>query len=202
MTEFDDILGRVKDKGYRRVKTVELFDPRLIERHSELELELQSAVQDDVKHNRTPTAPKLAEQIRKLEAEIEASALAFKFGAVSSREWSDLLAANPPTKKQLKDVADRATDWRHRPVLDHNPDTFPAAVVAASAIDPEMTAEQVAALAEELGPDQFELLWSAAYEVNRGGESAPKSLAAGVILQVNGQSESTPALEGSLAASS
>lgn len=202
MTDINDVLGRVKDRGYRRVKTVDLFDPRLIEEHAALDAELQRALVDDGRHNRQPEAPRIAKQIEELEQRIESSAIQFKFGALSYRAWSDLLAAHPPTKKQLKEAADRSGEWMRRQVLDHNPDTFPPALVAACAVEPEMTAEQATQLADELGPDQFELLWQACIEVNRGGEVAPKSLAAGAILRTSELFASTPAPEESLAASS
>lgn len=203
MTDFGDVLGRVKDRGFRRVKTVDLFDPTLIERHAALDYELQRVVQEDTMHNRKPQAPALAQQVADLEAEIADSALTFKFGALSYRQWADILAAHPPTKAQLRDTSERSgSSWVSRPVLDHNPDTFPPALVAACAIEPEMTVDQVKELADELGPDQFELLYNACKEVNRGGETLPKSLAAGVILRASEPSDATPAPEGSLAASS
>lgn len=202
MTGFDDVLGRVKDKGYRRTKTVDLFDPALIDRHAALESELRRAIDEDTHHNRTPKAPEIARAIEALEAEIESSALSLKFGAVSYREWADLLAAHPPTKKQIKEAADRGGDWRTRQLVDHNPDTFPAALVAACALEPEMTVEQVQTLADELGPDQFSLLWLACLEINRGGEAAPKSVVAGAILRLSERSDDTPAPGESLAASS
>lgn len=204
MTSIDDILTKGRSGGYRRVKTVDLFDPDLVERHALMEMELERAAQDDMTQNRTPLAPQVAAQIAGLESEISDTATSFRFGALSQREWADLLAAHPPTKEQVKQAnAASAGDWRRRIQLDYNLDTLPPALVAACCTDPAMTEAESAELSSVLGPDQWHLLWSAAVEVNQGGASAPKSvMAAGLIARTNGLSVNTAASEESLAANS
>lgn len=196
MADINDILKRAEGGGYRRVKTVDLFDGSLVDEHVQLEAELARAIegdrqQTDISH--VPTAPDVARRIADLESRIESSAIRFKFAALSFRAWNDLLAAHPPTKAQLKAAAEKSTSWRDRVTLDHNPDTFPAALVAACAVEPEMTVEQADQLADAFGPDQFEMLYRTALEVNHGGNDNPKSVAAGAILQTSSRFDDTPA---------
>lgn len=203
MTSIDDVLARAGGQGWRRVRTVDLFDPELIAQHEALDAELQATMNDDARNNRQPQAPVIAQRIEELEQQIADSAISFKFGALSFKAWTELLAAHPPTKQQLKQADAKATSWRSRNMLDHNPDTFPQALIAACAMEPEMTVEQAKQLADTLAPDQFQILYEGAVSVNRGaGGDAPKSLVAGAILRPSGLSAATAALEESLAATS
>lgn len=86
--------------------------------------------------------------------------------------------------------------------LDHNPDTFPIAAIAASAAEPAMTEDEVRRLEQALNNSQFDALWAHCLEANIGGLQAPKSVAAGTILRANAASASTAAREGSLDQSS
>lgn len=70
------------------------------------------------------------------------NAVQIKMRAVGGRRWRELKADHKPTEKQLEEVAKT-----HRgSTLEFNPDTFPPVGIAASCIDPEMTADQVAEL--------------------------------------------------------
>jgi hypothetical protein len=88
-----------------------------------------------------------------------------------------LLGAHAPTRKQLADNA--STPF--------NPETFPAAAIAASCIDPVMTVEQVNQLFEVVGKSEIDLLFSKCVDANVGGTSSPKSLAAGRIHRLNAE---------------
>lgn len=156
----------------------------LLTRHAALDSELAAATTDN--HRRT-----LARDIVDLEAEIEASEKVFEFVDIGGR-WLDLIGKHPPTREQL--AADES--------LDHNPETFPVAAVAAASSSPKLTLEQVQRMRSVLQFTQWQKLWVATLNANLGMAMAPKSLLAGVIHRMNGASETTPALEESLAASS
>jgi hypothetical protein len=156
----------------------------LIARHTELESDLAVAETDDRRRQ-------LAHQIVELEAEIEAAEKVFVFADIGG-QWLDLIGKHPPTQAQLDEDK----------TLDHNPETFPVVAVAASSSDPKLTVEQCKTLRTKLQFIQWQKLWMATLEANLGMSTIPKSLIAGVVLRLNGASETTPALEESPAASS
>jgi len=190
-----DILADARNPAYVRVATARvLLRQDLAARHEELDAELRAAIEVDHQEDSLEvTAPDVAEQVQELEAEIEAAKVSFRFRAIGKRAWSDLLKEHPPTKAQLQ--AD--------PRLDHNPETFPAAAIAASCSDPEMTLDDARELEAALNQSQFAVLWAACIDANIGGVTDPKSrLAAGLIRRANGESAKPPTTTGSHEASS
>jgi hypothetical protein len=103
-----------------------------------------------------------------------------------------LLAANPPTKDQLK----------RDPRIDHNPETFPIAAIAASCLEPAVTVEDVGRLERALPSTVFDVLWARCIDANIGGIDAPKSAAAGLILRASERYANTSAPAASPAPSS
>ncbi|WP_137991269.1 hypothetical protein [Streptomyces vilmorinianum] len=98
---------------------------------------------------------------RMREAEVE-----FTFRALGAKRWSDLVAQHPgKTPEEAWDA-----------------DTLAPALVAASAVDPAMTAEDVEALFESLNVGQRQQLIEAAWQVNGEATSIPFSLYASAIL--------------------
>jgi len=156
----------------------------LIDQHTRLERDLVAATTDAKRKT-------LARKIVKVEAEIEAVEKVFTFADIGGR-WLDLIGKHPPTVDQL--AADKK--------LDHNPETFPVAVLAECSVTPKLTVDQVRKLRDKLQFVQWQKLWAAVLEANLGMATAPKSLLAGVVLRQNGGSATTPAPEGSPAASS
>jgi len=156
----------------------------LLEQHAKLEQDLATAPTDAKRRT-------LARKVVKLEAEIEAVEKVFTFADIGGA-WLDLIGKHPPTKDQL--AADRN--------LDHNPETFPIAAVAASSSVPDLTEDQVKKLRGKLQFTQWQKLWAATLEANLGLATAPKSLLAGVVLRRNGGSGTTPAPKESPAPSS
>lgn len=192
MASIDDILTVAEDPTHRRTATVRvLLHQELEARHRALELELVAAIDEDARLNRDPVAPDVAQKIRDLEVELDAAKVPFTFRAIGKRAWADLLAAHAPTPEQ-----------RQTGRAEFNPETFPAAAIAASAIDPEISPPAAARLEAALNSSQFDLLWGAVLDVNIGGLQSPKSVVAGRIRRPNGASVTTAAHEGSLAASS
>lgn len=97
----------------------------------------------------------------------------FVFEAVGRQNFSDLRGQHPPTKEQRD-------EWKRRwlktgmadhqiPELEHNTDTFPPVLIAASCIEPAMTVEQATRLWDSAGWSDAELaeLFGAALLVNQ-----------------------------------
>jgi hypothetical protein len=156
----------------------------LLEQHAKLEADLGAASTEAKRKT-------LARKIVKLEADIEAVEKVFVFADIGGR-WLDLIGKHPPTVDQLK--ADKT--------LDHNPDTFPVAVVAESSSAPKLTVDQVQKLRDRLRLPEWQKLWAATLEANLGMATVPKSLLAGLVLRQNGRSATTPVATESPAASS
>lgn len=179
MTSIDDLLAEIT----AREKTVKiLLDQRLLAEHERLDAELLAATKLDDEENRDPVGPGLAQKLVEFEAAIEAAKREFRFRAVGKKAWADLLALHPPTKEQT------AANAR----IDHNPETFPGAAIAASCVDPVMTVEQVGRLEEALNLAQFDKLWAACLEANVGAFDSPKSLVAPLIVRMSDVFETTP----------
>lgn len=162
----------------------------LWERHAALDAELAQAIRDDTSENRDPQAPAVAKAIEELEAEIAASEQSFTFASIGKQAWTKLLALHLPSDEQREQG------------LDHDPATFPAAAVAASAVEPTMSVETAQAMDKALNIAQWNRLWSAVLTANLGGGESPKSAMATVVRQRLVPSSTTAAPEESLAASS
>jgi len=163
------------------VRIVNRYD--LIDEHARLDIKLATVPEEERRG--------LAEKIVALEAEIEAAEKVFWFRDIGG-QWLALIGDHPPTKDQLE------TDSG----LDHNPETFPPAAVAASSFDPKLSVRQVERLREKLRLPDWQKLWAATLEANLGVAAAPKSLLAGAVLRSNGASETMPARKGSRGRSS
>jgi hypothetical protein len=99
-------------------------------------------------------------------------------------QWANLMVKHPPTKEQRKE----------NPRLDHNPETFPLAAMAASCVEPSgATVESFQRLDASGVPSAvFDELWVTCLDANLGA-GIPKSAAAGVIRRLSGRSATTPA---------
>jgi hypothetical protein len=190
----DEILAVAADPAHQREATAKiLFRQDLVLRHAELDAELAAMREQFADQVLAPEAVHTkAAEVKALEDEMEAARVEFRFRALPYREWLDLLAKHPPTKEQVK----------ARLGVDHNPETFPAAAIAASCVEPAMSEDQAHELERVLPLDQFSLLWGTCAIVNRGGDGLPKSQLAGMILRRNGASATTAASEASPVVSS
>lgn len=126
----------------------------------------------------------IAGDIQALEERIDAARRPFVFRSIGRQAWRDLLGKYPP----------RDSDKRNG--LDHNPEKFPGAAIAASAVSPTLTIDQVNELDERLNLGQFDRLWAACLEANLDAGEDPKSVA-GSILRANALSAATADLAGS-----
>lgn len=157
----EDLLALVKP---RTGEVALLLDQDLAAAHQRLQAELTDALLSDEKENRHPVAPKIVDQIRALEAEIDAAKIMFRFKAIGRRAWQDLMLKHPPSK-DVKKIDPRAQ---------FDPERFPVAAVAASLVEPKMSVEQVALLEQRLTEGQFSVLWGKCVDVNVGGGDIPK----------------------------
>lgn len=108
--------------------------------------------------------PRTDLQARKtvLESEMRDDSAVFTFETIGDKPWSDLLAAHPAREGQGE-------------VENFNPDTFPVALLAASSVEPKMTAEQVGVLFDSFTLSQRNGLFGAAYSANVRGVDIPFS---------------------------
>jgi hypothetical protein len=177
----DEILAEAEDPGHARVTTAKLLLRQDLDaRHAELDEELSRAVERRSLRNRATEglldapdgeASELAEQLIALQDEMDAAQRVFKFRAMGRTKYRELLAKHPPTKAQLAESKG----------LDHNPETFPGALIAAASDSPKLTVADAGRLSVALNDSQFRALYQAALDANLGGVSLPKSMAAGVI---------------------
>jgi hypothetical protein len=125
----------------------------------------------------------LAERIAVLNEQAEASEVEFIFRGIGSRPYSDLVAAHPPTPEQIQQYRDL------RLPLDHNPETFPPALMAASLEVPTGATEELfLELRETWANGPWQRLWNTCSRANRGINDVPKSLLASAILLGSGTS--------------
>lgn len=104
----------------------------------------------------------LRAKIAALRAEMDEHSQTFRFRALGGKEYSDLGAAHPPTKN---DKGEDEGAW--------NAQTYPVALVAAAAIEPEMTVEQAGRLFDLLSLDQRTKVFMAAYRASNRSVDVP-----------------------------
>lgn len=113
-------------------------------------------------------APKeLESHVAALSKKVESKTRTFTFRSIGRREWRKLSSEHPPSDEQ------RALE----PDLDHNPDTFPPAAIAASCIEPKLTLDDAAWLCDELPDGEFWRIWQAVLSANLIGGDAKKAVA-------------------------
>jgi hypothetical protein len=120
----------------------------------------------------TDPRKKLAEKVSAVRQAVRDSETEFKFEALGDKAWSDLVAAHPPKEKG------HAFD----------PETFAPALIAACAIDPVMTPDQVKELFDVFNHAQRDALWQGAFDVNTEATGIPFSLtASGILASLTGE---------------
>lgn len=104
---------------------------------------------------------RLVEELDAVIALMRENEFEFRFRALPSRDYSDLLAAHPSKKPdELFDA-----------------EAFPIALIAASCISPVMTVEDVEGLFDDLPQGGRNALWETAWSANRGEVRIPSSRA-------------------------
>lgn len=188
-----DILAMAEDPAYHRVATakVPFVAQALRDEHAELDALLPTLVTDTIDEH--PARARVAARILEIEDEMAAKSVTFRFRSIGHRAWADLLRAHPPTRDQLAKRRD----------MDHNPETFPYAAIAASCVEPVMSIDDVKRLEASPAFDvqAWNQLWGACLEANVAAV-APKSLAAGLIHRQSGGSATTASRKASRGRSS
>ncbi|MFF0864158.1 hypothetical protein ACFYUV_20535 [Nonomuraea sp. NPDC003560] len=172
-----DIIGRVK----RPEKTVSIcLAGDLQAEFEDLERDLQIArdqpADGTLAGGANPMATQIAQQIMELRERMREHTTVFKFRGLPRKEYSDLVAACPPSDEEREKGAD--VDW----------ELFPVQLVAACCVSHQMTPEEAGLLADELTDAQWESLYVAAFAVNKRAVDVPFSFAASAILQTSRKS--------------
>lgn len=148
-------------------------------RFAVLEAELADAQQQRLVSSLGDADPRreIAEEMERLRVEMQEHEHTFTMRALPAKAWSDIRTEHGPRdgKREL-----------------FNPDTFPAALLAAScvAVDGKpttLTAEKVSALFDVLNEGQRDTLFNAAWEANTGRVSVPFSALSSAVLQTSAQ---------------
>lgn len=117
--------------------------------------------------NAKPSDPKLKkarEEARKaLDAAIAAQdseIVTIKFRSCGRKRYEEILDAHPPTEEQQRKAKEQGGEaaW--------DSETFPVALIAASAVEPELTEDQVRELFDEWNNAESQMLFLAAFRVN------------------------------------
>lgn len=168
MTSFDEIIGKAK-----RPETAVSLCLRgdLDAEWRLLSVKLESASRSTSSLGDRSEASVLAEQIRAIETEMRDSTIAFRLRAESAKAWSDFAATRP-----------RPADDRNEADLQAATFGWICELVARSAIDPVMTAGQVAELCDVLSAAQWDELSNAAWSLNNAAVAVPFSLAASALI--------------------
>lgn len=124
----------------------------------------------------------VATRLTELRAQMLAHERAFRFRAVTPRgAWRGMLGKRPLKLPEIGDeeYATLYHDW----ICD---------MVAASALDPVMDADQVQRLADKLSDGQWQKLANAAWKVNDDAQGVPFSVAASVLTRSSGEKSRQP----------
>lgn len=131
------------------------------------ELDAASQRLEEESRGRLEAPKELEAHVAALSKKVEAKTRTFVFRSIGRREWRKLSSEHPPTDEQ-KD---------QEPELDHNPDTFPPAAIAASCMEPKLTLDDAAWLCDELPDGEFFRIWQAVLSANLIGGDAKKAVA-------------------------
>lgn len=83
-----------------------------------------------------------------------------RFRSCGRKRYEEILDANPPTDEEQRKAKDAGGEvaW--------NSETFPIALISASAVEPELTVDQVSELFDEWNNAEAQMLFLAAFRVN------------------------------------
>ena len=123
-----------------------------------------------------PEARQLAEKIEALRAEMVDSTISLRLRAMPHRDYAKLAGAHKPRKDEEVDR-----------LLGVNMETFPAALIRASIVDPELDDDTWNGLVDALTFEQWDTLTTAAWNLNRREVTVPFSATASRILQTSGE---------------
>jgi ABC-type Zn uptake system ZnuABC Zn-binding protein ZnuA len=138
-----------------RRKTIEVIGS---DEALELVRELQEALEDE---EDPATKTRLEAELKAAQDALEAATIRITFESVGRKRYEDLIAAHPATEAQNKESQKEA--GQDAP---YNVDTFPAALISASAISPTMTLDQAQELWDDWNSGELTEIFFSALEVN------------------------------------
>ncbi len=155
-----------KKRGVTKKATLQI-DGEIAVEILELRAQITIAEQFDRRHNEPDTAPKLQEKLDEIVEQSRDTEITFTFKAIGRIAYDDLVSdpANVPSEDQKKEGAQ------------FNPETFPPALVAAAAVDPEISLEEAVEIFgdSEWNGAELQKLFFAALEVNTETGDIPLS---------------------------
>ncbi|MGW3330292.1 hypothetical protein ACWDF9_07055 [Streptomyces rubiginosohelvolus] len=165
MPDIKALLAKAKP---REGSTTILLDGQAAGEIERLEAELLQVSEDWQPSDLAEGHPgrKISEQIAKLRKEVKASEAVFRFRYIGDEAYSSLLASHP--SKDPNEGFDSVT--------------FPRALISASAVDPEMTEDDVKQLFEVISQGDIKKLFDTAWDVHNSSGLVPFSLAASALL--------------------
>lgn len=106
----------------------------------------------------------LTAHVDQLKETIRSKSRTLTFEAIGRKAWRDIQAEHPPTDEQKKEFG---------VFLDHDPESFPAAAMAASCKAPGMSVEQAQWLADEMPVSVVDRVWTTCLRANVTGSRDP-----------------------------
>lgn len=104
---------------------------------------------------------RLKKKVDAARAALEEVTVYVRFRSIGRRNFEDLMREHPPTEEQKAEAKEKFGQETQ-----YNGDTFPPALIAASAIEPELTVEQAEQIVNDWNESEAISLFQAAYEVN------------------------------------
>lgn len=148
------------------------LDGDLIGRLDRLGEQFLEALRSDEESNGPDQAPQLQAQIQELAEQAKAAEVEFTFRTLGRLGWHDLIAQHPPSKEQ------RELGY------EFDPQTFPAAAMAAACVSPEgADVAGFESLSELLNDGQWNRLWATCHAANTAGGDVPNLAAAFALVR-------------------
>lgn len=147
----------------------------LVAEYERLDAQLRQAAQTAGSLAGDSPAQQIAAQMEVLHERMLADARILRFRALPPRVFSDLRAKQPLEKKPDQ-TDDEHADAYH---------VWVCGIVAASCVDPVMTAEQVDRLSQTLSDGLWRLVTAAAWDVNTSAQDIPFSAAASALTRLS-----------------
>lgn len=130
------------------------------------------SITDEVTAGGSPVqAVKIAQQMAEVEREMRDSTVIFTMRGMPRTAWKSLAEAHPP----IEGVDEGEV----------NEESFVAAMIAASCIEPVMTVDQAERLRDQVTDGQWQELATAAWQLNKSMIGVPFSLAASTRLAIS-----------------
>jgi hypothetical protein len=125
--------------------------------------DIQEALEDE---DDSTTRTRLESELKDAQDALEAATIRITFESIGRKRYEDLIAAHPATDAQNKESQKEAQQD-----APYNVDTFPAALISASAVSPVMTLEQAQELWDDWNAGELTEVFFSALEVNTARRS-------------------------------